>query len=104
MNDLMWSAEHIAEKPAEKGRIAKGTVLSMIARFNLLWGNYTEALDAANKVIALNQYELDPDFLNMFSMAGQNSKEIICTYEHVQTTYAYGDVIRFYNNSDGGWA
>lgn len=76
----------------------------MIARFNLLWGNYTEALDAANKVIALNQYELDPDFLNMFSMAGQNSKEIICTYEHVQTTYAYGDVIRFYNNSDGGWA
>ncbi|RHR61718.1 RagB/SusD family nutrient uptake outer membrane protein [Parabacteroides sp. AF17-28] len=104
MNDLVWSAEHIAEKPAEKGRIAKGTVLSMIARFNLLWGNYSEALDAANQVIALNQYELDPDFLNMFSMAGQNSKEIICTYEHVQTTYAYSDVIRFYNNSDGGWA
>lgn len=48
----------------------------MIARFNLLWGNYTEALDAANKVIALNQYELDPDFLNMFSMAGQNSKKL----------------------------
>ena len=38
MNDLMWSAEHIAEKPAEKGRIAKGTVLSMIARFNLYGG------------------------------------------------------------------
>lgn len=104
LTDLKWSAEHIAEKPAAKGRIAKGVVLSMIARFNLLWGNYSDALDAANKVIALNQYELDPDFLNMFSMAGQNSKEIICTYEHVQTTYAYGDVIRFYNNADGGWA
>ena len=104
MNDLKWSADHIAEKPAEKGRIAKGTVLSMIARFNLLWGNYSEALDAANRVIALNQYELDPDFLNMFSMAGQGSKEIICTYEHVQTTYAFTDVIRLYNNADGGWA
>lgn len=104
LTDLKWSAEHIAEKPAAKGRIAKGVVLSMLARFNLLWGNYSDALDAANKVIALNQYELDPDFLNMFSMAGQNSKEIICTYEHVQTTYAYGDVIRFYNNADGGWA
>lgn len=67
-------------------------------------GQLYGGFDAANKVIALNQYELDPDFLNMFSMAGQNSKEIICTYEHVQTTYAYGDVIRFYNNSDGGWA
>ena len=104
LEDLNWSAEHIDEKPAEKGRIAKGAVLSMIARFNLLWGNYEAALEAANKVIALGQYELDPDFLNMFSMAGQNSKEIICTYEHVQTTYAYTDVIRFYNNADGGWA
>ena len=104
MEDLRWSVEHINEKPAEKGRIAKGAVLSMIARFNLLWGNYQEALDAANQVIALGQYELDPDFLNMFSMNGQNSKEIICTYEHVKTTYAYTDVIRFYNNADGGWA
>ena len=104
LEDLTWSAEHIAEKPAEKGRIAKGTVLSMIARFNLLWGNYSAALEAAEKVIGLNQYELDPDFLNIFSMAGQNSKEIICTYEHVKTTYAFTDVIRFYNNADGGWA
>lgn len=104
MNDLIWSAENINEKPLEKGRIAKGTVLSMIARFNLLWGNYQDALDAANKVVALGQYELDKDFLNMFSIAGQNSKEIICTYEHVKTTYAYSDVIRFYNNADGGWA
>ena len=104
MSDLEWSAEHIAEKPAEKGRIAKGAVLSMIARFNLLWGNYEKALDAANQVIALKQYDLDPDFLKMFSIEGQDSKEIICTYEHVKTTYPYGDVIRFYNNADGGWA
>ncbi|SEA08021.1 Starch-binding associating with outer membrane [Porphyromonadaceae bacterium NLAE-zl-C104] len=104
LQDLIWSSENIAERPVQKGRIAKGTVLSMIARFNLLWGNYEEALDAANKVIELDQYELDPDFLRMFSMAGQNSKEIICTYEHVATTYTYSDVIRFYNNADGGWA
>ncbi len=104
MNDLVWSAEHINEKPAKKGRIAKGTVLSMIARFHLLWGNYQDALSAANKVIALGQYELDADFLKIFSMAGQSSKEIICTYEHVKTTSAFTDVIRFYNNADGGWA
>lgn len=104
LQDLLWSADNISEKPEEKGRIAKGAVLSMIARFNLLWGNYKEALDYANKVIALGQYELDKDFLNMFSMNGQNSKEIICTYEHVKTTSAYTNVIRFYNNADGGWA
>lgn len=104
LEDLKWSAEHIAEKPAEKGRIAKGAVLSMIARFNLLWGNYADALNAANKVINLGQYDLDSDFLNVFSMAGQDSPEIICTYEHVKTTYPFTDVIRFYNNADGGWA
>ncbi len=76
----------------------------MIARYNLLWGNWSEALAAANKVIALGQYELDPGFLNMFSMNGQNSKEIICTYEMVKTTYAFTNVIRLYNNADGGWA
>ena len=76
----------------------------MIARFNLLWGNYADALDAANKVINLGQYDLDSDFLNVFSMAGQDSPEIICTYEHVKTTYPFTDVIRFYNNADGGWA
>ena len=104
MSELKWCAENISDKPAEKGRIAKGTVLSMIARFNLLWGNYGEALDAANKVIALGQYELDKDFLNMFSMYGQDSKEIIYSYQHLKTTFQYKDVIRFYNNADGGWA
>lgn len=104
LTDLEWSAEHIDEEPAEKGRIAKGAVLSFIARFNLLWGNYSEALEAANEVIALGQYELDSDFLNMFSMNGQDSKEIICTYEHAETTSPFTSVIRFYGNADGGWA
>lgn len=104
MEELEWCAANISETPYEKGRIAKGTVLAMIARFNLLWRNYSEALDAANRLIALGQYELDPDFLNMFSMYGQDSKEIIYSYQHIKTTSAYTDVIRFYNNADGGWA
>ncbi|MDD2438092.1 MAG: RagB/SusD family nutrient uptake outer membrane protein [Massilibacteroides sp.] len=104
MSELNWCAQNIAEKPSAKGRIAKGTVFSIIARFNLLWGNYSEALNAANQVIALGQYELDPDFLNMFSMYGQDSKEIIYSYQHIKTTSKYSDVIRFYNNADGGWA
>ena len=33
---------------------------------SVIWIANEKALDTANKVIALNQYELDPDFLNMF--------------------------------------
>lgn len=104
LSELDWCAKNISVTPSAKGRIGKGTVLSMIARFNLLWGNYAEALAAANQVIALGQYELDPEFLNMFSMYGQDSKEIIYSYQHIKTTSKYSDVIRFYNNADGGWA
>lgn len=104
LSELNWCASNISEKPAEKGRIARGTVLAMLARFNLLWGNYQAALDAANQLIALGQYELDPDFLNMFSLNGRDSKEIIYSYQHLKTTFAFGDVIRLYNNADGGWA
>lgn len=104
LDDLEWAADHINEKPAEKGRIAKGAVLAMLVRFNLYWGNWQAVIDNAEKLKALNQYELDPNFLEMFSMAGQNSKEIIATYEQVAVVYKFNYAIRLFNNADGGWA
>ena len=104
LEDLEWAADNINEKPAAKGRIAKGAVLAMLVRFNLYWGNWEAVIDNAEKIKALNQYELDPDFLGMFSIAGQNSKEIIATYEQVAVTYKYNYAIRHFNNADGGWA
>ncbi len=104
LEDLEWAADNINEKPAAKGRIAKGAVLAMLVRFNLYWGNWEAVIDNAEKIKALKQYELDPDFLGMFSIAGQNSKEIIATYEQVALTYKYNYAIRHFNNADGGWA
>ncbi len=104
IDDLERALECINEKPAEKGRIAKGAVLAMLVRFNLYWENWDAVIDNAEKLKALNQYELDSHFLEMFSMKGQNSKEIIATYEQVATTYKYADAIRLFNNADGGWA
>ena len=104
LEDLEWAADHINEKPAEKGRIAKGAVLAMLVRFNLYWGNWEAVVEYAERLKALNQYSLEPNFLNMFTIAGQNSREIIATYEQVATVYAYTNAIRHFNNADGGWA
>ncbi|MCE2617115.1 RagB/SusD family nutrient uptake outer membrane protein [Phocaeicola oris] len=103
-SELDKAIADINDAPAERGRIAKGTALAIKMRANLYWGNYQDALTTARQIVALGQYELDPDFLGMFNIAGQGSKEIIYAEQHVKDTYSYGNVIRMFNNEDGGWA
>lgn len=90
--------------PAARGRIAKGAALALRMREALYYGDYATAKDRAEKIIALNQYELDPNYANLFNVAGQDSKEIILAVQAVENDY-YNDVIgRMYNNADGGWS
>ena len=103
-SELDKAIADINDAPAERGRIAKGTALAIKMRANLYWGNYQDALTTARQIVALGQYELDPDFLGMFNIAGQGSKEIIYAEQHVKDTYSYSNVIRMFNNEDGGWA
>lgn len=94
----------INEKPAAAGRIAKGAALALRMREALYYGDYTTAFDRAQKIIDLDLYDLDPDYSNLFTVAGQGSKEIILAVQAVENDY-YNDVIgRMYNNADGGWS
>lgn len=94
----------INETPAARGRIAKGAALALRMREALYYGDYATALDRAQKIIDLNQYDLDDSYSNLFTVAGQNSKEIILAVQAVENDY-YNDVIgRMYNNGDNGWS
>ena len=104
LDELSSAIPDLNDKPSERGRIAKGTALAIKMRAELYWGKYSEAREDARKIVALNQYELDPNFIEMFSLAGQGSKEIIYAYQYLKTTAKYSDAIRFFNNADGGWA
>ena len=73
-------------------------------RAALYWGDLDLAMSAARSIQNLNQYELDPNFQEMFSIKGQGSKEIIYAMQHVSNTYAFSNMIRMFNNQDGGWA
>lgn len=90
--------------PSQRGRIARGTALAIKMRAALYWGDYQLALDAARAIQALGLYELDTDFLRMFSIDGQSSREIIYAMQYVPVTYPFANTIRLFNNQDGGWA
>ena len=75
--DLDEAIADINTSPAARGRIAKGAALAMKMRAALYWGDYQKAKDAAQAIIDLGLYELDPDYTNLFKLAGKDSKEII---------------------------
>lgn len=102
--ELDAAISDLKDKPSQRGRIAKGTALAIKMRAALYWGDLDLAMSAARSIQNLNQYELDPNFQEMFSIKGQGSKEIIYAMQHVSNTYAFSNMIRMFNNQDGGWA
>lgn len=92
------------EKPSQRGRISRGTALAIKMRSALYWGDWQRAREAALDIQKLNLYELDDHYQELFSLKGQSSKEIIYAMQHVANTYEFGNMIRMFNNQDGGWA
>jgi hypothetical protein len=89
--------------PAAAGYIAKGAALALKMRSALFYGDYQRALDAAKAIKALNQYELEADYANIFTLEGRHSKEIILSQQHLKTVAAEW-IVTIPNNADGGWS
>ncbi len=103
-DELDEAIKDLYNAPKEAGRIAKGTALAIKMRAALYWDDLDLALAAARAIQNLELYSLDPNYQEMFSVAGQNSNEIIYAMQHVTTTHPFGNMIRLFNNQDGGWA
>lgn len=105
-DELDQAISELNEKPEARGRIAKGTALAIKMRASLYWGDLDQAMQAARSIQNLNLYELEKTltYQELFSLKGRDSKEIICSMQHVANTYAFGNTIRLFNNQDGGWA
>lgn len=103
-DELDAAITDLNDKPSQRGRIAKGTALAIKMRAALYWGDLDLAMAAARSIQNLNLYQLDPDYQAMFSIKGQGSTEIIYAMQHVSNTYKFSNMIRMFNNQDGGWA
>lgn len=90
--------------PAERGRFAKGAAMGIRMRSALYYGDYAKAKEMADAIIALGQYSLEPDYNNLFKIAGQDSKEIIMAVQYINSTKDLYTIGQMYNNGDGGWS
>ncbi len=71
------------------GKATKGAALAIKSRVALYNGRWDVAAQSAKAVIDLNVYQLHPNYGELFSYAGQTSKEIIFSVQYlkgVQTT------------------
>ncbi|WP_335964772.1 RagB/SusD family nutrient uptake outer membrane protein [Galbibacter sp. PAP.153] len=71
------------------GRITKGAALSMKARAMLYAGRWNEASVAAKEVMDLGEYELYPNFKDLFSYEAENSNEIILDRQRAKDVAAH---------------
>ena len=92
------------ETPKSRGYIAKGTALAIKMRSALYYGDYERAKEAAQAIMDLKQYELDPDYANIFTVAGQGSKEIIASVQYIENLKTLYTIGHMYPNADGGWS
>jgi hypothetical protein len=90
--------------PSARGRVAKGAALAIKMRSALYWEDYDRAKKAAEDIISLGQYELDPNYADLFTLAGQNSKELILAAQYLETLREQYIIGQMYNNADGGWS
>lgn len=90
--------------PSERGRIARGAALALRMREALYYGDWDIAKKKAQEIIDLGVYSLESDYLKLFQVAGQDSKEIIIAVQYIPNTHALGTIGQMYNNADGGWS
>lgn len=102
--DLDAAIPLLNDAPAASGYIAKGTALALKVRVAMFYGDYQIAKNAASQLMALGLYDLDDDYANLFTIAGQSSKEIIMAVQHDENLYSDWMVATMYNNADGGWS
>jgi len=75
---------------ADLGRATKWAALSFKARAALYAGRFQIAADAAKQVMDGGAFSLHPSYAQLFSYAGENSKEIIFARNYAKTAQASG--------------
>jgi hypothetical protein len=75
--DYQVAIDNLPEVAAEVGAATKGAALGMMMRAYQYQGNWEKVNEYADKVIALNQYELYPSYPGIFKLENENNKEVI---------------------------
>lgn len=81
INDLTFAAAHLPTRQqwgeSEQGRATKGTAEGLLAKVYLFRQDYTNAYRYADSVISRTEYDLHPDYRDLFSPNSIYSREVM---------------------------
>ena len=82
---------HPNERTDIRGGVTKYTALAIKALANLELENYQGVADATSQIIASNEFELEPDFYELFKIQGKLNTENILELQYSDFGTASGD-------------
>ena len=77
LSEMNEVKEYLPMSSTQKGRVTKGAVLAMISRVALWNERWDESKAAALELMESEAYTIDPEYMSMFTFAGDNSPEVI---------------------------
>ncbi len=89
---------------SNRGRVNVGTALALKSRVALFNERWEEAVNAAQELMELGNYQLHDKFDELFSYAGQNSKEIIFSVQYLEGLQVHGLANQFYSRLAKGFS
>ena len=83
-NDLAEAAPAlpVSYAAADFGKVTRGAALTLKARVDLFRGDFQDAAKAAQDVMDLGVYSIDPDYLSIFDGTNEQSQEIILSAQY----------------------
>jgi len=80
--DLKFAAENLVWTDPVKGRVTKGSALSLLGKAQLYQGNFSDAASTLEQVITSGQYALIDDFTQLFTVANEGHSETVFDIEY----------------------
>jgi hypothetical protein len=105
--DLEYAAANLPQRkdyttPEDKARASKGAALAYLSYANLWSGHYDSSVMAAKALLALNEYQLEPNYGDIYKTAQYNGQESIF---EIGANNLIGNVnsVVAGSGADGGW-
>lgn len=96
--DLLEAKDNLLTETSgsDIGRATRGAAWGLLAKVYLYQGEWQNALDAADSVIALGKYSLQPVYKNNFIDSTQNNSEAIFEIQHTNGQIGLGSYLSQY--------
>ncbi|MFZ4724735.1 MAG: RagB/SusD family nutrient uptake outer membrane protein [Paludibacter sp.] len=95
-NSKLWIKSKYAS--TDLGRVTKGAAQAMLLKANLYNHNYVDAKRWGDSIIASHEYDLVPNYVDNFTLAGENGKESVFEIQFMENPNSdYGGA-----NGEGG--